>query len=134
MSVHGKRELVTRLDRVPDSQFKWRDGQGKHWPLHEMETRHLFHVIRMIWDHSVPKEFQTTFKQRYSFPPFYTEEYMARMVRIGLPILIHRPDLEEYQAFWLDFMANALLTRKHRLKFFLMIDYKPRTQDNGGTY
>ena len=88
----------------------------------EMETRHLFHVVRMIWDHTMPPEFQTTFENRYIFPASYTETYMATALRLCIPILVNRHDLEDYMKYWLEHMVKCLQKEK-QVEFIRKIAY-----------
>jgi hypothetical protein len=105
-------------------QFKWRDKFGNFHKVEDMETRHLFHVVRMVWDHSMPREWQTRFKNRYRFPEFYSEDYMALAIRLMLPALLHRRDLTPEQMYWLQFMRSCLRDHPPKIPFVLKIGYE----------
>lgn len=104
--------------------FKWRDKDGEFHRVEDMETRYLFHVCRMIWDHSMPTRWQTTFKNRYKFPEFYTQQYMALAVRLMLPALFHRQDLTDEQKYWIQWMHDCLMKDPPRIKFVVMVGYQ----------
>lgn len=107
-------------------EYKWRDKSGTFHRIDDMETRHLFHVVRMVWDHSMPREWQTRFKRRYRFSEFYSDDYMALTVRLMLPALLHRRDLTPEMMYWLSFMENCLKNKRLQIPFVLKIGY-----DNG---
>jgi hypothetical protein len=116
-----KTDLMIRLNALPESNFRWRDMHGKHWKIEDMETRHVFHVVRMIWDHTMPEEFQTDFNRRYLFPDTYTQEYMALAVRLMLPAVIVRNDLEPYMEYWLQHMRDTILGRARQVTFVRLL-------------
>src|SRR6266404_3577718 len=61
-----------RVDRYPvDPDFVWVTQEGEHIPPKEMNVHHLYHALRMIWNHSVPVE--------YRFLPF--KPYHLRISR-----------------------------------------------------
>lgn len=115
-------EVLEKGPQLVAKRFAWRDRKGEFHLLENMETRHLFHVVRMIWDHSMPLEFRTNYPKRYTFPEFYTTDYMALAVKMGLPELLARKDLEEYMAFWLDWMVNCLRSQKRKIDFVKKIE------------
>lgn len=118
------RSTFVQLQKMGDlvEEYQWRDRRGDFHKIEDMETRHLFHVVRMVWDYSMPKEIQTSFLNRYNFPLFYNRDYMATTVRLMLPILLTRRDLTDEMRFWLDFMDQAL--RKHKqIKFVQLIGH-----------
>jgi len=106
--------------------FKWLDRQGNFHRIDNMETRHLFHVVRMVWDHSMPKEWQTRFPRRYHFSEFYSEDYMALAVRLMLPALLHRRDLTPEMWYWLSFMEICLKDRRLEIPFIRKIAYQEK--------
>lgn len=120
-------ETKTEVQRPPMfalvDQFKWRDKQGNFHKVESMETKHLFHVVRMVWDHSMPPGHQTSFKNRYTFPEFYSVEYMALAVRLMLPVLFHRRDLTPEMEYWLKWMHEKLMGNPPKIPFVRMIGY-----------
>lgn len=108
---------------MPVKEYTWRDKNGVHHNIDGMETRHLFHVVRMIWDHSMPEEFQTEFQNRYLFPSYYSKDYMALTIRLMLPVLLNRKDLEPYMQYWLDHMRKCILGEAKQLNFVKRIGY-----------
>lgn len=123
----SKTKTKTEIQRPPMfalvDQFKWRDKHGNFHKVEDMETRHLFHVVRMVWDHSMPREWQTRFPNRYRFPEFYSEDYMALAVRLMLPALLHRRDLTPEMMYWLSFIESCLKDKRLRIPFVLKIGY-----------
>lgn len=105
-------------------EYAWRDRHGNFHRIEDMETRHLFHVVRMIWDHSMPKEWQTTFRSRYHFPEFYDVDYMALSVRLMFPALMNRKDLTPEMWFWISFMEACLLEKRVQVPFVRKIGYE----------
>jgi hypothetical protein len=56
--------------------FRWRDRNGRwFWPK-DMETRHVFHTIRMIWNNQMPKHMAFRDARFYHFGPSYTPDYL----------------------------------------------------------
>ena len=90
--VDTKTEIQRSHEFALAKEYEWRDKQGIFHKIDNMETRHLFHVVRMVWDHSMPREWQTKWRRRYHFPPFYSFDYMALTIRLMLPALLHRRD------------------------------------------
>ena len=80
------------------AQFMWRDRNGKFHAPGQMETRHLFYTLRMIWNHSAPKELQIAPFKKYSFSPFYTPEYIIRAVKELSKELGKRKDIHQYES------------------------------------
>ena len=74
--------------------FRWRDSDGNLHEPEQMETRHLFHTVRMIWNHSVPPVMRTGPHRRHDFGSFYTPEYMRAATKAMLPVLLAREDIE----------------------------------------
>ena len=110
--------------------YMWCDRHGELHSVEEMETRHLFHIVRMIWDHSVPKEHQTDFKKRYTFSEFYSKEYLALSVRLMLPVLLLRKDLEPYMIYWINFIRDKVTAEARQVPFIRMIDYAVATENS----
>lgn len=106
------------------SEYKWRDRRGILHRVDDMETKHMFHVVRMVWDHSMPSGHQTSFPRRYRFPEFYTEAYMALTVRLMLPTLFVRRDLTPEMLYWLQFMHDRLKGNPLQIPFVKMIGYE----------
>lgn len=71
-----------------------------------METRHLFHTLRMIWNNFMPPEKRVGAVRLYSFGPHYTQAYLADAIaRIGQELL-GRSDLRASWRAELDQMAT----------------------------
>lgn len=97
---------------APGPQYRWRDRFGELHLPEDMETRHLFHVLRMIWDHSMPKKWQTTYLNRYRFPAYYTVEYMATSIKMIFLELINRNDLTAEMHYWIAHMWRCFADKE----------------------
>lgn len=75
-------EAARKIARGDYGEYKWRDRDGNFHDPKAMETRHIFYVMLMIWNHSVPTELQVNFKHSYTFSDFYTRGYMAWTVLV----------------------------------------------------
>ena len=69
ITVKGQREL--------QKGWAWRTRQGEYVQPCDMETRHLFFTLRMIWHNTMPRDAWVMAAPRlYEFSPIYTDEYM----------------------------------------------------------
>lgn len=69
--------------------WQWMDRDGNLHDPREMETRHLFYTLRMIWNHAMPENVRLYPYKRYTFGGFCTDEYMQEAVRhIGQELLL----------------------------------------------
>ncbi len=75
------------------NQYQWRDRKGNLYLPSEMETKHLFFTLLMIWNHSVPDIMRIKPYQKYQFNKFYTEEYIRDSVRHIFKELTTRKDI-----------------------------------------
>lgn len=87
--------------------FKWRTGGGVFIAPADMETRHLYFTVRMIWNHTVPEQFKLRPFNEYIFPPIYTTEFMAEALKHMLCELAVRKDLPEHWAQNLNYMVKT---------------------------
>jgi hypothetical protein len=78
----------------------------------EMETRHLFYTLRMIWNHSMPEEARSPSYKRYTFGAFYTPWYMGDAIRAIIPELQTRADLTSAWRAEIDRWEAYLASRK----------------------
>ena len=76
--------------------FEWRDRKGEMHQVQDMDTKHLFFTLRMIWNHSAPITMVIHPYTRYDFEPYYTAGYMGAAVRVMFSELILRRDLTPY--------------------------------------
>lgn len=96
------------LGFAPALNWRWRsNGGSQHYPA-DMETRHLFHTLRMIWNNVMPEAAWVGRIKLYSFGPTYTDQYMREAVlNIGRE-LMSRDDLRPDWRAQLDQMAAWL--------------------------
>lgn len=97
-----------KLNNPPQKGFKWKDSQGNFWKPEEMETSHLFHVLNMIWNHSMPEDARSPNYRKYAFGPFYSPNYMKEALRNIIPELLSRNDLIQTWKDRLNFMREYL--------------------------
>ncbi len=97
-------------------KYMWRD---KHCDFHdpkEMETRHVFFTLRMIWNHHAPLEARIEPYKRYRFDPFYTNEYLSQSIKVLMTELATRKDIVPYFSKNLRHMKNYILYNDTALK------------------
>lgn len=89
--------------------FKWRDRHGvRHAPA-DMETRHLFFTLRMIWNNTMPASCRLP-GNLYSFGPSYTRAYMLQAIRAITVELTKRTDMQRDWQYQLQQMIRWLAT------------------------
>lgn len=107
---------LSLFKQVSIAGFQWRDRKGSfHYPSN-METRHLFMTLVMIWNHTMPASHRI-FKSGswvhhfYTFGPFYTKEYAASAILAMSSELFTRHNLEDS---WIDTLNHmkSLLTKE----------------------
>lgn len=114
-------EIITRSETRPSgplidvNQFRWRDREGNFHLPQDMETRHLFYVTEMIWNHFMPEEATTRPYRRYSFGSFYTPYYMKMALWHCIPIVLARTDRTPYMDKTLEFMMQWIGRNRGRL-------------------
>lgn len=92
-----------------DVTFKWRDRQGRFHKIDAMRTKHLFYVLRMIWNHRMPVPVSNDKNfNRYSFNSFYTDDYFKKAIQHMLPELVKRPDIRDDFREDINWMVNWL--------------------------
>lgn len=99
-------ELISK--RKPIKGFKWIDKQGKPHSPSCMTTKHLFFALRMLWNHSAPKEMRIEPYIRYTFPNPRPIEYYQNAVRAILAELSKRKNLTDYYTKCLQIMKGNL--------------------------
>lgn len=112
---HNTKTLTSPEMWMPSPMWQWRDRYGDRHHPGQMETRHLFHVFRMIWDHTMPREAQTHFPNRYVFGPHYTKEYFADAIRFCGGELFRRTDREAYMDYELERMMRWLQDNPNKI-------------------
>lgn len=91
------RDLAPFQNFLPDQGFKWRTGAGEWVSPSKMDTRHLFHVVKMIWNNSVPRPAMYVGGVKlYNFDrKYYTWAYMRLAVLHCGRELMRRADRTE---------------------------------------
>jgi hypothetical protein len=95
----------------PAKPFAWRDRDGNLHPPAKMATSHLFYVLRMIWNHTMPVPAQLP-GGRYNFSSFYTDRYMKQAIAELTPELARRHDLSAELQWQLRHMIDWLATHQ----------------------
>lgn len=106
-------------------EFQWRSADNRFTPPRLMRTSHLYNVVSMIWNHSMPADAATHWYIRHQFGAFYSQEYMETAVRCCLRELVRRPDLTLEMRKRLEFMSSYLKRRRPDMYADLM---KPQAQ------
>ena len=101
-------ELRKNGEKAVVSTFRWRDRHGNFRHPADMETHHLFFTIRMIWNHNMPTKLEPYIK--YYFNGFYTDAYMKKALRVMLPELFGRDDIDDSWDADLRLMVEWLST------------------------
>lgn len=90
--IHGRAASPFR-DFTPALGWRWRSSNGALNAPTDMETRHLFFTLRMIWNNSQPEQARVGAVRLYCFGPQYTVPYMRQAIlHIGRE-LFTRPDI-----------------------------------------
>lgn len=108
---------VFRNGPLLDSAFRWRTKTGEYLKPIDMETRHLFYTLRMIWNHSMPFDAKLRPYNHYNFGPFYTPSYVQKAIICIGEELMGRTDLKAAWIRDLHRMAQYLHTRGFRTEF-----------------
>lgn len=75
------------------SDFQWPGTNGIPARLDQMNTVHVFHALRMTWNHSVPAEFQISGARRNL--PWITDRNYVCLVLDELHAELMRRDIGE---------------------------------------
>ena len=102
--------LQDMISFIKPARFQWRDRTGVFHNPKDMETRHLFFTIRMIWNHSAPEYMRIKPYNKYSFGDFYTREYMRDAVKFLAKELGTRKDASVYYTSCIENMLKYLDT------------------------
>lgn len=95
----------------PAHPWRWRTKGGQFLPVTEMATTHLFHTLRMIWNHTMPLPAQLP-GGRFNFSAYYTEDYMKQAIAQLAPELARRNDLPSELQVQLKHMIDWLATHQ----------------------
>lgn len=74
--------------------FKWRTQNQVYIAPEDMQTRHLFYTLRMIYNHSMPPSFRLLpYKEYYFDKSIYTKSYITQAIRSLAYELATRKDI-----------------------------------------
>lgn len=77
-------------------QFMWKDRENQFHLIHEMDTKHLFFTLRMIWNHYTPIQMRIEPYKKYKIGTFYSKEYISDAIKHITRELGTRNDLTPY--------------------------------------
>ena len=97
---------------MKENDFRWRDQSGIFHDPRLMETRHLFYVLRMIWNHTMPEDMKVTPYVKHEFTDFYSVPYLANAVKVIGKELLTRTDITPQWKKQLEFMESHFGKRK----------------------
>lgn len=98
------------MNKLPAIPWKWKDTHDSYHAPSEMETRHLFYTLRMIWNHTMTESIRLYPYKEYAFSPFYTPEYLQQAIHFIGYELLNRPDIK------LKWKADLASMAKHFAK------------------
>ncbi len=112
-----KKYLQLDKSRELTTGWKWRSKNGTFRSPTSMETTHLFYVLRMIWNHTMPQQAWVRTPGRpinfYIFSDFYTVEYMKDAIHHIWAELSNRTDIPVWAQIQLGQMHSYY---DHRLR------------------
>lgn len=77
--------------------IKWITSNGEKTALTDMDTKHLFYTLRLLYNSFMPRDLSIgTYKQSYFTPSLYTSEYLLQLVPKMYGELISRTDLSYF--------------------------------------
>lgn len=101
--------LVTPLAEIKGAPFfRWQTQDGLRLKPIDMDTRHLYMTVRMLWNHTMPVEFKLGPYHRYQLGDRFTEEYIKLSFRVLMSELVTRPDIEDAWMHGIAHMVRCL--------------------------
>lgn len=94
--------------KKPKERFKWRGRDGEFCDPRSMGTKRLFYIVKMIWNHSMPKHLRFWDEHRYVFSDFYTDAYMVQAFKVCFTELANRKDLGPMMKKKVKYMFHAV--------------------------
>lgn len=95
--------------------WKWRERTGARVSPSDMETRHLFYTLRMIWNNRMPEHMRVGAVRLYDFGPHYTRDYFAQAILAIGRELRSRTDMKPEWARQYQRMQQWLIDRPFAL-------------------
>jgi hypothetical protein len=100
--------MAVAATTMPTIGFHWRMNGGELVQPANMQSTHLFYVVRMVWNNCCPPDKRVGKVKLYEFGPTYTTAYMRLAVRAMLEELAKRRDLPQWCRGELALMAGHL--------------------------
>lgn len=77
--------------------IKWITSNGEQTALIDMDTRHLFYTLRLLYNSFMPRDLSIgTYKQSYFTPSLYTSKYLTQLTPAMYEELHSRADLSYF--------------------------------------
>ena len=102
--------VVNIQDKELSAPFKWKTRTNDLLRVDQMETRHLFFTLRLIWNHTMPPEARLPEGNRYQLGYFYTAEYLESAIKAISHELSGRTDMAPDWSRQLAQMISLLST------------------------
>ncbi|WP_103035669.1 hypothetical protein [Castellaniella caeni] len=100
------KDLLIKEQQRLQPGWAWRTRQGDHVQPRDMETRHLFFTLRMIWHNTMPRDaWVMAAPKLYRFGPSYTNEYLLEGIKHLTAELSARRDM---QPEWADQLRRMI--------------------------
>lgn len=106
--------LITLSHYQVDNGWRWKDQADNYHSPKNMETRHLFYTLRMIWNHTMGTKIEPY--KKYRFGRFYTPDYMRKAVIAIGQELMKRDNLQPKWKAELEFMASNFTKEQPKIK------------------
>lgn len=110
----NKSEILPEISKQVISDFSWRDRTGVFHKVEDMDSRHLYYTVMMIWNHSVPEIIKFRPFREHVFSSFYTGRYMLDAVVIMLKELSLRysADNNQLEGWMIDNLSAMRVSYK----------------------
>lgn len=108
--------IVKFTEILPAHTWRWRDRSGAFTTPSEMETRHLFYTLRMIWNNFMPTYMRVGRVKLYRFSPHYSPAYLRDAIGFIGNELSTRTDMRADWAEQLDEMRRWFVTEHPQIE------------------
>ncbi|MER1940620.1 hypothetical protein ABS755_07920 [Castellaniella sp. FW104-16D08] len=106
--------ITIKNQQEAQTGWAWRTRHGERVQPCDMETRHLFFTLRMIWHNTMPRDAWIMDAPRlYTFGPSYTDEYMLEGIKHLTIELVTRKDMSKAWADELRLMVGYFSDRAY---------------------
>lgn len=86
---------------MKDKSFCWRQQNGNFIPVEQMDTSHIYHTIKLIWNFYCPTEFEIPIASKYTeFGSYYTLAYLCEAIKALCDEFESRTDIPGKHLFY----------------------------------